>query len=197
MSARDAAAWEELRERCANCRACVLGQTRTNSVFGVGKQDSPVLFVGEGPGQQEDLQGEPFVGAAGKLLDEMLSIIDLGRDNCYVANVVKCRPPGNRDPREGEQAACVGFLREQIALLRPKLIICLGRIAAGVLIERDYRITRQHGQWLERDGIWYTAIYHPSALLRDPRRRPETFLDLLSIREKVWEVCPELYAPRG
>ena len=194
MNARDAAAWEALRQRCASCQACALGRTRTNSVFGVGKQDSPVLFVGEAPGQQEDLQGEPFVGAAGKLLDEMLSIIDLGRDNCYIANIVKCRPPGNRDPREEEQAACVGFLREQIALVRPRLIICLGRIAAGVLIEKDYRITRQHGQWIERDGIWYTAIYHPSALLRDLRRRPETFLDLLAIRDKVREVCPELYA---
>ena len=197
MNARDAAAWETLRQRCANCQACALGRTRTNLVFGVGKQDSPVLFVGEGPGQQEDLQGEPFVGAAGKLLDEMLSIIDLGRENCYIANIVKCRPPGNRDPSEEEQAACVGFLREQIALVRPKLIICLGRIAAGVLIEKDYRITRQHGQWIERNGIWYTAIYHPSALLRDLRRRPETFLDLLSIRDKVREVCPELYAQRG
>lgn len=197
MNARDAAAWEALRQRCASCQACTLGRTRTKSVFGVGRQDSPVLFVGEGPGQQEDLQGEPFVGAAGKLLDEMLSIIDLGRDNCYITNIVKCRPPGNRDPREEEQAACVGFLREQIALVRPRLIICLGRIAAGVLIEKDYRITRQHGQWIERDGIWYTAIYHPSALLRDLRRRPETFLDLLSIRDKVREVCPELYAQRG
>ncbi len=197
MNARDAAAWEALRQRCASCQACALGRTRTKSVFGVGRQDSPVLFVGEAPGQQEDLQGEPFVGAAGKLLDEMLSIIDLGRDNCYITNIVKCRPPGNRDPREEEQAACVGFLREQIALVRPRLIICLGRIAAGVLIEKDYRITRQHGQWIERDGIWYTAIYHPSALLRDLRRRPETFLDLLSIRDKVREVCPELYAQRG
>lgn len=192
MSPRDLSAWEALRARCEQCRSCALGATRTNLVFGVGRQDSPVLFVGEGPGQQEDLQGEPFVGAAGKLLDDMLSIIDLGRENCYIANVVKCRPPGNRDPREEEQAACIGFLYEQIRLLQPKLIICLGRIAAGALIQKDFRITRQHGQWLQRDGIWYTAIYHPSALLRDLSRRPETFLDLLSIREKVREICPEM-----
>ena len=185
MNARDAAAWEALRQRCASCQACALGRTRTKSVFGVGRQDSPVLFVGEGPGHQEDLQGEPFVGAAGKLLDEMLSIIDLGRDNCYIANIVKCRPPGNRDPREEEQAACVGFLREQIALVRPRLIICLGRIAAGVLIEKDYRITRQHGQWFSRNGIEYTAIYHPAALLRDAGKRPETFVDLKEIRRKL------------
>lgn len=193
MSGANAPGWELLRERCERCRACALSQTRTHVVFGVGRQDSPVLFVGEGPGQQEDLQGEPFVGAAGKLLDEMLSIIDLGRDNCYIANVVKCRPPGNRDPREEEQAACIGFLQEQIRLIQPKLIICLGRIAAGVLIQKDYRITRQHGQWVEKDGVWYTALYHPSALLRDLNRRPETFLDLLSIRDKVREICPELW----
>lgn len=186
-------AWAELEARCQACRACELGRTRTKLVFGVGKTDSPILFVGEGPGQQEDLQGEPFVGAAGKLLDDMLSIIDLGRDNCYVANVVKCRPPGNRDPRDEEQAACLGWLWEQIRLLQPKMIICLGRIAAGALIQKDYRITRQHGQWVRKEGVWYTALYHPSALLRDLNRRPETFLDLLSIREKVREVCPEIY----
>ena len=186
-------AWEELRSRCEACQACDLGRTRNKLVFGVGKQDSPVLFVGEGPGQQEDLQGVPFVGAAGKLLDEMLSIIDLGRDNCYIANIVKCRPPGNRDPREEEQQACVGFLMEQMRLLQPKLVICLGRIAAGVLIRKDYRITKEHGHWIYQNGCWITAIYHPSALLRDLSRRPETFLDLLSIRDKVREVCPELY----
>lgn len=186
--------WEELRFRCEHCRACPLGETRNRMVFGVGREDSPVLFVGEGPGAQEDLEGEPFVGAAGKLLDDMLSIIDLNRRNCYIANVVKCRPPGNRDPLDAEQEACLGYLREQIRLIRPKIIICLGRIAAGALIERGYRITRQHGQWVERNGVWLTSVYHPSALLRDLGRRPETFLDLLSIRDKIREVCPEFYS---
>ena len=186
-------AWALLRQRCETCTACELRKTRNKLVFGVGRQDSPILFVGEGPGQQEDLQGEPFVGAAGKLLDDMLSIIDLGRDNCYIANVVKCRPPGNRDPKEEEQAACMGYLTEQIRLIRPKLIICLGRIAAGALIQENFRISKQHGQWIQKDGVWYTAIYHPSALLRDLNRRPETFLDLLSIRDKINEVCPEFY----
>lgn len=185
--------WESLRAACEDCQRCALGKTRHKLVFGVGLRTSPVLFVGEGPGQQEDLQGEPFVGAAGQLLDEMLSIVDLGRRNCYIANIVKCRPPGNRDPKPEEQEACVGWLYEQMRLLRPKLVICLGRIAAGVLIEPDYRITRRHGQWVCRDGVWYTSIYHPSALLRDLSRRPETFLDLLAIREKVREVCPEVY----
>ena len=185
--------WEELCSRCEACRACALGEGRHKLVFGVGPQRTPVLFVGEGPGQQEDLQGEPFVGAAGKLLDEMLSIIDLGRHNCYIANIVKCRPPGNRDPKPEEQTACIGYLYEQIRLLEPKIIVCLGRISAAALIESNYRITRQHGQWVEKGGVWYTAIYHPSALLRDLSKRPETFLDLLSVRQKIHQVCPELY----
>ena len=193
MSGRIPTEWEALERRCLNCHGCPLADTRTHVVFGVGPTDTPVLFVGEGPGQQEDLQGEPFVGPAGKLLDDMLSIIDLGRENCYIANIVKCRPPGNRDPHETEQQACVGYLYEQIRLLRPKIIVCLGRIAAGVLIDRDYRITRQHGQWTMKNGVWYTALYHPSALLRDFTRRPETFIDLLSVREKVREICPEIY----
>ena len=185
--------WEELCSRCEACRACALGEGRHKLVFGVGPQRTPVLFVGEGPGQQEDLQGEPFVGAAGKLLDEMLSIIDLGRHNCYIANIVKCRPPGNRDPKPEEQTACIGYLYEQIRLLEPKIIVCLGRISAAALIESNYRITRQHGQWVEKGGVWYTAIYHPSALLRDLSKRPETFVDLLSVRQKIHQVCPELY----
>ena len=185
--------WEELCSRCEACLACALGEGRHKLVFGVGPQRTPVLFVGEGPGQQEDLQGEPFVGAAGKLLDEMLSIIDLGRHNCYIANIVKCRPPGNRDPKPEEQTACIGYLYEQIRLLEPKIIVCLGRISAAALIESNYRITRQHGQWVEKGGVWYTAIYHPSALLRDLSKRPETFLDLLSVRQKIHQVCPELY----
>ena len=176
---------ETLRQRCLQCRKCRLGATRTNVVFGVGPVPSPIVFVGEGPGQQEDLQGEPFVGAAGKLLDEMLSIIDLGRHNCYIANIVKCRPPQNRDPMQDEQDACIGYLNEQLALLQPRIIICLGRIAAIRLIKEDFRITREHGQWFSQDGVEYTAIYHPSALLRDTSKRPDTFTDLLSIRQKA------------
>lgn len=151
------------------------------------------MFVGEGPGQQEDLQGEPFVGPAGHLLDDMLTIIDLSRHNCYITNIVKCRPPQNRDPFQSERDACIPFLRKQFQLIQPKLLICLGRIAASSLIHEEYRITREHGQWVERKGIWMTAIYHPSALLRDPSRRPEAFRDLLLIREKLQEVCPDFY----
>ena len=176
--------WEELESTCKSCTRCGLCDTRTNVVFGVGNRNTDILFIGEGPGEQEDLQGEPFVGPAGKLLDDMLSIIDLDRTKCYIANIVKCRPPRNRDPLETEQEACIGYLRNQVALIRPKIIVCLGRIAAMKLIREDYRISREHGRWVEKNGIWMTAIYHPSALLRDVTKRPETFEDLLSVRDK-------------
>ena len=178
-------ACEELRTleaRCAGCRKCPLGETRTKLVFGVGTAPSELMLVGEGPGEQEDLQGEPFVGPAGRLLDDMLEMIGLDRSRIYIANTVKCRPPHNRDPQEEEMAACRPWLDEQIALVRPRFIVCLGRIAAGELIRKDFRITREHGQWFERDGIRYMAIYHPSALLRDVAKRPETFADLRELR---------------
>ena len=181
--------WDDLRQRCMECKKCALCTTRHNVVFGVGNPQADILFVGEGPGEQEDLKGEPFVGPAGRLLDDMLSIIDLDRKkNCYIANIVKCRPPHNRDPLETEQDACIGYLHEQIGLIQPKIIVCLGRIAAMRMIRDDYRITREHGQWVQRDGIWMTAVYHPSALLRDLSKRPETFDDLLSIRAKMQEL---------
>ena len=181
--------WEELKRECGQCVRCGLCETRHNVVFGVGDECADILFVGEGPGEQEDLRGEPFVGPAGKLLDDMLSIIDLYRgENCYICNIVKCRPPHNRDTLETEQDACIGYLRNQVALVKPKIIVCLGRIAAKRLIDPDYRITRQHGQWVEKGGFWMTAIYHPSALLRDVTKRPETFDDLLSIREKAHQL---------
>ena len=180
--------WNDLRQTCLQCTKCGLCQTRTNVVFGVGKQDADILFIGEGPGEQEDLQGEPFVGPAGKLLDDMMSIIDLDRTNSYIANIVKCRPPRNRDPLETEQEACIGYLRNQVALIKPRIIVCLGRIAAMKIIREDFKITREHGTWVNRNGIWMTAIYHPSALLRDVSKRPETFDDLLSIRQKLREI---------
>lgn len=179
--------WETLERTCLNCTRCGLCETRHNVVFGVGPRDADVMFVGEGPGEQEDLKGEPFVGAAGHLLDDMLSIIDLSRENCYIANIVKCRPPRNRDPLETEQDACIGYLRNQVALIQPKIIVCLGRIAAKRLINPDFRITREHGAWVEKNGVWMSAVYHPSALLRDVTKRPETFDDLLSLRAKIRE----------
>lgn len=184
--------WEELEERAGQCRRCGLCQTRNNVVFGVGPKTADIMFIGEGPGEQEDLKGEPFVGAAGQFLDQMLSIIDLGRHNCYIANIVKCRPPGNRDPEEDEQNACIDYLRNQVALIQPKIIICLGRIAAKKLIDPDFRITREHGTWYCKNGIWMTALYHPSALLRDLSKRPDTFDDLLEIRKKIREVHADI-----
>ena len=180
--------WEELKRTCHSCTKCGLCETRHNVVFGVGPETADVMFIGEGPGEQENLKGEPFVGAAGKLLDDMLSIIDLSRENCYIANIVKCRPPRNRDPLETEQDACIDYLRNQVALIRPKIIVCLGRISATRLIRPDFRITREHGQWVEKIGIWMTAIFHPSALLRDLTKRPETFDDLIALREKIREL---------
>ena len=177
--------WQSLETQCLRCRGCGLCETRTNVVFGVGNRNADVMFIGEGPGEQEDLKGEPFVGPAGKLLDDMMSIIDLDRQNSYIANIVKCRPPMNRDPKEDEQNACIDYLRNQVALIQPKIIVCLGRIAAMKLIRPDFRITREHGTWMERNGIWMTAIYHPSALLRDLNKRPDTFEDLLRIRQKI------------
>jgi DNA polymerase len=162
-------------------------------VFGVGNPQADILFIGEGPGEQEDLKGEPFVGPAGQLLDVMLSVIDLDRTSVYIANVVKCRPPNNRDPLHVEQEACIGFLRAQTALIKPKIIVCLGRIAAQRIIDKNFRITQQHGQWFDRAGVQLTALYHPSALLRDPTKRPETFVDLKGIQAKVKELCPESF----
>ncbi len=180
--------WNGLEQTCYQCTKCGLCENRHNVVFGVGPRNADVMFIGEGPGEQEDLKGEPFVGAAGMLLDDMLSIIDLSRENCYIANIVKCRPPRNRDPLETEQDACIGYLRNQVALIQPKIIVCLGRIAAMRIIKPDFRITREHGTWTEKNGVWMSAIYHPSALLRDLTKRPETFDDLLLLREKIREV---------
>ena len=186
--------WNALEQTCMGCQRCALADGRHNVVFGVGSRDAEVLFVGEGPGENEDLQGEPFVGRAGKLLDDMLELIDLDRKkNVYIANIVKCRPPHNRDPLNTEQDACIGYLRNQVALLKPKIIVCLGRIAAMRLIREDYRITREHGQWVEKAGVAMTALYHPAAILRDPGKRPETFDDLKNLQAKIRQVCSRTY----
>ena len=186
--------WDELEAQCLSCRKCPLCEERTNVVFGVGPRDAEVLFIGEGPGENEDLQGEPFVGRGGKLLDDMLEIIDLSRkENIYIANMVKCRPPKNRDPLNTEQDACIDYLRNQVALIKPKIIVCLGRIAAMRVVKEDFKITKEHGQWFEKNGVWTMALYHPAALLRDPRRKPEAFEDLKVLQAKIREVCEHTY----
>ena len=186
--------WQALMQECAQCRECALCQTRKNVVFGVGNPRAEIMLVGEGPGANEDEQGIPFVGRAGKLLDDMLELIDLDRKtNVYIANIVKCRPPQNRDPLNTEQDACIGYLRNQVSLIRPKIIVCLGRIAAMRLIKEDFKITREHGQWFEKAGVHMTALVHPAGILRDPRRRPEAFEDLKSIQAKIRQVCTHPY----
>ena len=185
--------WESLKRDCAGCRCCSLGETRHKLVFGVGNAQAEVMLIGEGPGEQEDLQGVPFVGPAGKLLDDMLEMIDLDRQKVYIANIVKCRPPRNRDPLNVEQEACRPWLDRQIALVNPRIIVCLGRIAAMALIREEFRITREHGQWFDRDGRRLMATYHPSALLRDVDKRPEAFMDLRALRKEIKAVCSRTY----
>ncbi|MBO4914067.1 MAG: uracil-DNA glycosylase [Oscillospiraceae bacterium] len=181
--------WEALEKECLACHECSLCETRKNVVFGVGSRDAEVLFIGEGPGANEDEQGEPFVGRAGKLLDDMLAIIGLSRQQIYIANIVKCRPPENRDPLGVEQDACIGYLRRQVSLLHPKIIVCLGRISAMKIIREDFKISQEHGQWFEKSGIQMMAVFHPAALLRDPRRRPEAFDDFKALQKKINEIC--------
>ncbi len=186
--------WDELEKTCLECKRCALYETRTNVVFGAGNPNSDVLFVGEGPGEQEDKQGKPFVGRAGVLLDDMLKIINLDREkNIYIANIVKCRPPKNRDPLNTEQDACIEYLRKQYQLMNPKIIVCLGRIAAMKLIDQNFKITRDHGKWFFKEGTRFMALYHPAALLRDPHKRPDTFVDLKELERTIKEVCPETY----
>lgn len=186
--------WEELKNACETCNKCELCKTRHNVVVGVGSPTAEVMFIGEGPGENEDLQGEPFVGRAGKLLDKMLTAVDLDRNkNIYIANIVKCRPPQNRDPKPEEQEMCIDWLRNQVKLIRPKIIVCLGRIAAARIIKPDIKITKEHGQFIEKNGVLMMAMLHPAAILRDPRRKPEAFNDFLILREKIKEVCDHTY----
>ena len=179
---------EALAQTCAACQKCALGQSRTNSVFGVGNPDADLMFVGEAPGEQEDLSGIPFVGRAGQLLDKFLYAVDIDRSDVYIANILKCRPPKNRDPLPEEEDACIGYLREQVRLIRPKVIVCLGRISAMRLIKPDFKITREHGQWFEKGDFLMTAVYHPAALLRDPRKKEDMLEDMKRIREKLNEL---------
>lgn len=175
----------ELESKCRACTACGLAESRTNCVFGVGNRDAALMFVGEAPGEQEDLQGIPFVGRAGQLLDRYLYAVDIKREDVYIANILKCRPPHNRDPLPAEEDACIGFLREQVRLIRPRVIVCLGRIAAMRLISPDFKITRDHGKWYERGDFLMTAVYHPAALLRDPRKKDDMLADMRSIKSRL------------
>ena len=185
---------DELRAQCLNCKKCGLCETRTNVVFGTGNPDAKVLFIGEGPGENEDLQGKPFVGRGGMLLDKMLSVVDLSRDkNIYIANMVKCRPPKNRDPEETEVAACRPWLEEQIRIIDPKIIVCLGRVSAIRFIDPNFKVTKEHGQFIEKDGRLVMGTFHPAAILRNPNQKPAAMEDFFALQEKIKELCPETY----
>ena len=186
--------FDELKQQCLACQRCGLCETRTHVVFGQGVPDAEVLFVGEGPGENEDLQGEPFVGRGGQLLDKMLNAIDLDRHkNIYIANMVKCRPPKNRDPLPDEQEQCINWLRNQVKIIRPKIIVCLGRVAATRLIKKDMKITKEHGVFFEKNGVIMMATLHPAALLRNPNNKPGAFEDFQKLRDKIKEVCTHTY----
>ena len=178
-------AWASLEARCSACHSCPLGNTRTHLVFGTGSRTADLMFVGEAPGEQEDLQGIPFVGAAGRLLDKYLYAVGIPRESVYIANVLKCRPPRNRDPAPDEQDACIGYLREQVRLIEPKIIVCLGRISAMRLIKPDYRITREHGTLLRKGDYLMTAVYHPAALLRDAAKKEDMLRDMERIKVEL------------
>lgn len=179
---------DNLRASCESCHACPLWQTRTQTVFGVGNPCADLMFIGEAPGGEEDKTGIPFVGAAGKLLDRYLYAVDIPRESVYIANILKCRPPHNRDPLPAEEEGCMGYLREQVRLIDPLLIVCLGRIAAMRLIRSDFRITRDHGIFVKRGKFTITAVYHPAALLRDPSKKE----DMLSDMERIKQTLAEL-----
>ena len=184
--------WEELEKMCLNCRGCRLCETRHNVVIGVGNKNADIMFVGEGPGYHEDMQGEPFVGAAGQLLDKMLAAIKLDRTrNCYIANIVKCRPPQNRTPSPQEAEACSGYLQAQIHLLHPKMILAMGRTAVQNLLQTSQGINALRGKFFDYNGIPLLATYHPSALLRNEDLKRPAWEDLKTFKVKLEELCPD------
>ena len=187
--------WELMERQVAACQMCDLCQGIHHMVPGQGDHHSPLMFIGEGPGQVEDEQGLAFVGPAGQLLTRMLLAIDLPRDRVYICNVVKCRPPNNRVPLPEEAAACMLHLRMQVALLRPRVIVLLGSTAAKNTLGEEIRITRDRGKWFERKGVWMMPTYHPSALLRDASKKRDAWEDMQSLRDKLMELglYPDIY----
>lgn len=177
--------WDELESSCRSCEKCELCKTRTNVVFGTGNKNADLMFVGEAPGENEDLSGIPFVGRAGKLFDKYLEAVGIERDSVYIANMLKCRPPKNRDPLPSEQDLCIDYLRNQVRLIQPKLIVCLGRISAMRLIAPDFKITQQHGVWYKKGSFDMCAVYHPSLLLRDPRKKEDMLADMKAVKQKL------------
>ena len=184
---------DELEIKCKNCTKCDLCEGRTNLVFGIGKKDADIMLIGEGPGENEDLQGQPFVGRSGQLLDKFLASVDLSRDkNVYIANMVKCRPPKNRDPKPEEQYMCINWLRKQFKIIKPKIVVCVGRISAQKLIDKNFKVTQQHGQFIDKNGTLFMGTYHPAAILRNPNNKEFAFADWLALRDKIDELGIEI-----
>lgn len=177
--------WEELEKSIINCKKCKLYSNRSNIVFGVGNKDADIMFIGEGPGADEDREGEPFVGKAGKLMNEAFKGIGINREEVYIANIVKCRPPQNRVPEEDEANTCLNYLRNQVILVKPKIIVLLGNTALKNILGKEYSITNMRGKWVEKKGIMYMPTWHPAALLRDENKKIEFWQDLKQVVDKL------------
>lgn len=181
--------WEQLEADANQCRKCKLCQNRTNVVFGTGNKQADLMFIGEGPGADEDKQGVPFVGKAGKLMNMAFEAIGLKREEVYIANIVKCRPPGNRNPEDDEAVACLNYLRNQVILVKPKIVVLLGSVALKNILGKEYGITASRGKWVEKRGIWYMPTWHPAALLRDENKKIDFIMDLKEVMSRY-----ELYS---
>ena len=181
--------WEQLEADANQCRKCKLCQNRTNVVFGTGNKQADLMFIGEGPGADEDKQGIPFVGKAGKLMNMAFEAIRLKREEVYIANIVKCRPPGNRNPEDDEAIACLNYLRNQVILVKPKIVVLLGSVALKNILGKEYGITASRGKWVEKRGIWYMPTWHPAALLRDENKKIDFIMDLKEVMSRY-----ELYS---
>lgn len=183
--------WNELEEAIKDCKKCKLCSGRNNIVFGVGNKNADIMFIGEGPGADEDIQGEPFVGKAGQLMDKAFEALEIERQEVYIANIVKCRPPQNRNPEQDEAKACMDYLRNQVILVKPKIIVLLGSVALKNILGEEYGITNSRGKWIEKKGIWYMPTFHPAALLRDDSKKIDFWKDLKLVKEKIKELNNE------
>ena len=180
--------WEELEKSIIGCKKCKLCTGRNNIVFGTGNKEADLMFIGEGPGADEDREGEPFVGKAGKLMNMAFDGIGIKREEVYIANIVKCRPPSNRNPETDEADACIDYLRNQVMLVKPKVIVLLGSVALKNILGNEYGITASRGNWVERKGILYMPTWHPAALLRDENKKIEFWKDLKQVKEKMGNI---------
>jgi len=184
--------WEELEASIVECRKCKLFTNRTNIVFGTGNKEADIMFIGEGPGADEDAQGIPFVGKAGKLMNMAFEGLGIDREKVYIANIVKCRPPSNRNPEDDEAIACLNYLRNQVILVKPKIIVLLGSVALKNILGKEYGITASRGRWFEKKGISYIPTWHPAALLRDENKKIDFWRDLKQVIEKAKEMGIEV-----